>query len=143
MLLDFCWGSEMEERKENLDPNRVYLVQQHVFWGCFCIHKDLPEDDALDQCWDLIKKGNTTLEIPTDDKERFRDRLFGGFECGDSGDRRHVIYAQLHYTFLGGLQRALTTGDRANIFDELFAAGNKFIGGGAFLSSCPVQEIKT
>ena len=123
--------------KVKLEKNKIYPMSMGIFGGWFCVHEDMSENDALDWLWDKIKSGGTILEIPTDDKELFRDRLFSGFQCADDPERRHVYFSLLHYTFLGGGQSPMTGEDRAIRFRELIEKNphTKFVGSNKFMQS--------
>ena len=123
--------------------DEVYYVSTNLLGGWLCVHEEMSEDEALDKMWGKIKAGGTMLEIPTDNKELFRDRLFGGWKCGDSSKRRHVYFALAHYTFLGGFQSPLTGSDREEIFQTLVEKNVKdsFVGSGKFTRNCELAKF--
>lgn len=125
-----------------LDKNEIYPCNIGILGGWFCIHEDMPEEDALDYLWNKIKNGGTILEIPTDDKELFRDRLFGGWSCADDPNRRHIYFAQSRYTFLGSSQNPLSDIDRKEIFQTLYEKNKKehFIGSNKFMKGCQIKK---
>lgn len=131
---------KLNKSKVELDKNEIYPAGIGVLGGWFCVHEDMSEDEALDWLWNKIKAGGTILEIPTEDKELFRDRLFGGWQCGDDPNRRHIYFAQAHYTFLGGTQTPLSDTDRKKMFQELYEKNPKerFIGSNKFMRACPM-----
>ena len=108
-----------------LEKNEIYPMSTGIFGGWFCIHEEISEDEAVEHLWNKIKTGPTILEIPTDDKELFKDRLFGGFMCADDSDRRHVYFALSYYTFLSREQESLSDDDRVGIFKMLIEKNPK------------------
>ncbi len=128
--------------KEKLKKNEIYLISNALLGGWFCVPEEISEDDALDFLWDKVKKGGTILEIPTEDKELFRDRLFGGFSCGNDPKRRHVYFALAHYTFLDGKQEPMTDDSRKEMFQTLYEGNPKdqFIGSNKFMKGCQLES---
>ncbi len=124
--------------KIKLETNEIYPMSTGLFGGWFCVSEKMSEDDALDYMWNKIKDGPTILEIPTDDKELFRDRLFGGFQCADDSECRHVYFALAHYTFLRERdQRPMSDEDRNGQFHELIEKNpnSKLIESNKFMQS--------
>ena len=128
--------------KEKLSKDEVYHLSAALLGGWFCVHEDMAEERAVDLMWDKIKNGGTILEIPTDDKKLFKDRLFGGWQCADDPKRRHVYFAQAYYTFLGGPQTELSAKERQEIFKTLYEKNKKeqFIGSNKFMEACPMIQ---
>lgn len=129
------------KQEENPDKYEIYPAGIGVLGGWFCIDEAMTEDEALNWLWDKIKEGKTILEIPTDDKELFRDRLFGGFKCGtkDGKNRRHVYYALACYTFLNEPQTPMEDHRRKEQFVELMQKNDHFIGSNKFMKCCPTK----
>jgi hypothetical protein len=118
-----------------IDHIKVLLINQTIFGGWFCIDKDLPEDEALTQIVDILQNGNTILEMPVQDKELVRDRLFGGFRCAEDNNRRHIYFALGNYTFCHPeMNRAHTQQDRDEDWTDLWnhSKPEDFIAGGPF-----------
>lgn len=124
--------------KTKLETNEIYSMSAGPFGGWLCISEEMTENEALDYLWDKIKNGPTILEIPTDDKELFRDRLFGGFQCADDSNRRHVYFALSHYTFLRERdQQPMSDEGRNKQFHELIEKNpnSKLIESNKFMQS--------
>lgn len=126
----------MSEKK--LNKNEIYPMRTGLLGGWFCVHEEMSEDGALDYLWNKIKAGGTILEVPTEDKELFRDRLFGGYVCVKDPDRRHVYFSLGSYAFLGGEQAPMSREDRQGVWQTL-RKGNpeeQFIGSNKFTKDC-------
>jgi hypothetical protein len=67
------------------------------------------------------------------------DRLYGGFKCGNSDDRRHVFVASGEYTYFG-VNEPNGAEQRAETWRELIARDNHYVGGGPFTADAPTLE---
>lgn len=130
-------------KKQDLKKDEVYIVSQAVLGGWFCVDIRIPEDEILDKLWDMIKENQSRgllIEIPTDNKTFFKDRLFGGFACELEPNRRHIYFALSWYTFLGGGQVPLSDKDRKTVWNNLFdhkENWDTFTGDGPFIGNLP------
>jgi len=113
----------------NLKKEDVLIVQAKLLGGWICVDERLPEDEALDKIMERMRNPKSIISPPTSDKELLRDRLFGGFECAEDTNRRHIYFAQAHYTFIHPESNVpMAIEDRAKVWEEL-KDNNKWIGG--------------
>ena len=70
-----------------------------------------------------------------------KDRLFGGFGCGNGEDRRHVYFAVANYSFLAAQQGRYweaSISDRASTWNRLIEEnGDHYPGDGPFTADAP------
>lgn len=128
-----------------LEQDKVYIIQQALLGGWFCIPDDMPEDTALTKIISLVNEREALLlEIPVSDPELVRDRLFGGFKCAEDENRRHVYFALGCYTFINSEKNTpLSAENRKEIWDTLTAKEHKnnFCGGTNFTKDAPPPII--
>lgn len=73
-----------------------------------------------------------------------KDRLFGGFACGNDDVHRHIYFAVGNYSFLAAMKGQYwkaTSSDRASTWDKLLEEnGDCYPGDGPFTSDAPSVE---
>ncbi len=70
-----------------------------------------------------------------------KDRLFGGFGCGNGGDRRHIYFAVGNYSFLAAQQGRYWAADSSSRVDTyrglLEKNAARYPGDGPFTADAP------
>ena len=70
-----------------------------------------------------------------------KDRLFGGFGCGNGGERRHVYFAVGNYSFIAadqGYYSEANSSDRARTYNRLLENNaDHYPGDGPFTADAP------
>lgn len=131
------------KKKINLESGKIYPVSMALLGAWFCIEITMSEQSIADFLWDKIKYDNNILEIPTENKALFKDRLFGGFRCADDANRRHIYFALGYYTFLGGEQSPMSKKDRGSVFKELIEHNKStWLGDGPFTNDYKPYQVE-
>ena len=78
--------------------------------------------------------------------EYIKDRLFGGFTCGNDDEHRHVYFAIANYSFIAaqeGRYWEATRSDRSDTYCSLLESNaNCYLGDGPFTEDAPMREEK-
>ena len=88
------------EAKGSAEPEpRFYRIQWGLCNEWWCVAEDLSEEEQVQMCLSIRENLGTDFnDCPT---EYIRDRLYGGFPCGNGPHRRHVCFATARYSFIG------------------------------------------
>ncbi len=120
---------------------RFYRCQWSLLREAWCVAKDLTAGEEMAMCEDIRDSlGEPFRACPL---EFIRDRLYGGFRCGNDGEsRRHVCFATGDYSFTGERARYFyPADDRLGYWKRLVAAGSPFVGDGPFTDDVPKEAI--
>lgn len=101
-------------------------VRLGVLGAWFCFDVRGTEEDAI-----AYLRENSGC--PVSEPALIKDRLYGGFHCGDSPHRRHVYFDLGAYTYLGE-NSPLDVEDRAARWMEIREANPEWDGEGLFAS---------
>jgi hypothetical protein len=114
----------------DLSSREAYCAGWGLFGEWWCVPVDMTESEKrafLQRLRDNM--GSDFCRCPL---EYIEDRLFGGFECADCEDRRHVHFATGHYSFLAAEQGRywpLPWSDTREVWHKLFEKNEGHIKG--------------
>ena len=72
---------------------KMLLIDWKLCTEWYCVSKEATEEEILNFVRGLINVVATDNQI--------KQRLFGGFPCGDYEDRYHIFHDTGHYTYTG------------------------------------------
>ena len=110
---------------------------QRVSWGLlgewWCVPVNLDEDTAAQ----VIMDGSQIRLIEGITLDLVKDRLYGGFRCGEHDTHRHVHFSTGQYTYLGTNSPNYGRDETWATIIEANADDGPFIGGGLFCLDAP------
>lgn len=123
---------------------RFHLAKWGLFGEWWCVARFLTAEEEAAMCAKIREDtlGDDFAHCP----EGFiRDRLYGGFACGDGEERRHVFFDTAAYSFTSAIEgryQAYTSGRRRERWRQLLERNppEQFLGDGPFMEDMPPKE---
>ena len=118
------------ETETKTEP-RCYRSQWGLLGEWWCVAADLSVDEQ-ERMAEMIR---TELQLGNCPLDYVHDRLFGGFPCANSDERRHVYLNSGAYSYIAASEGGSQTpnGRRGDTWEELLDANvgqNAYVGGG-------------
>ncbi len=127
---------------------RIQLLQVNLLWEIWHMDKDVPEAEFIHAVQEHAFPEEVKSRLCTITPEQVKQRLFGGFPCGEGVEGYHIIHNTGAYTYLEA-NVDLTAAERQQywkqLLNELYASDiedwSKVDITAPFATDCPLVDF--